>query len=116
MTGRALLLLLAAIMGGALLLSRVVGYGPARPASLGDDSVVMISAEWCGTCKLQIAEFDASGIRYTVLDYDTQAGRRAYRDLNGRVVPITVVGKDVVTGYNKRRLQYLLAQQGQTLR
>lgn len=82
----------------------------------GDSGVVMLTAEWCGYCRRQEAMFERAGVRYEALDVDTEAGEQAYRALSGRGVPLTVVGQDVIRGYNVEALQTRLAPLGYTLR
>lgn len=78
--------------------------------------VLMVSAEWCGYCQRQIAEFKAAGVRYTVLDFDQREGRSAVADLGGRGVPLTVIGDEVIHGYNRPLLKQQLAAIGYALR
>ncbi|SDD13367.1 glutaredoxin family protein [Aquimonas voraii] len=83
----------------------------------GDPSrVVMVSAEWCGYCQKQLAEFRSAGVRFTELDFDTAAGREAVEALGGRGVPMTVIGDEIIHGYNRPALQQHLAAVGYEMR
>ncbi len=73
--------------------------------STGDAGIVMLAAEWCGYCRKQQRDFEMAGVRYRVLDVDTEAGDRAARALGTRSVPVTVIGQDVVRGYDTARLK-----------
>lgn len=79
----------------------------------GDSGIVMLGAEWCGYCKRLTAALDAAKVPYTELDVeDGGAGYDAFAALGGRGVPVTVIGQDVVYGYNTERLEQLLSARG----
>lgn len=98
------------------LLALVGGYvhfrGAAEPPlhpddprnATGDDRIVMLAAEWCGYCRRQQADFAQANVRYRVLDIDTAEGDRAMRAIGARAVPVTIIGQDVVRGYNTAAL------------
>jgi mycoredoxin len=82
----------------------------------GDDGIVLLSAEWCGYCERLRNDLDGAGVPFREIDVETTAeGRDAFDALNGRGVPVTVIGQDVVHGYNVSRLQELLQARGHTL-
>lgn len=81
-------------------------------SSTGKDKVVMLAAEWCGYCRRQQADFARAGVRYTVLDVDTPAGDLAMQALAARGIPVTVIGQDVVRGYNPEALNKRLTPLG----
>ncbi len=66
----------------------------------GDTRIVMLAAEWCGYCRKLQAEFEREGVRYRVLDVDQEEGDRAAGALGTRGVPVTVIGQDVIHGYD----------------
>lgn len=116
MSGRVWLLLIG--LAVALLMLRehkaVAAHDPRLRT--GETGIVMLTAEWCGYCKRQEAQFQRAGVRYEALDVDTEAGDQAWRALRGRVVPMTVVGQDVIRGYDIEALRERLAPLGYTLR
>jgi mycoredoxin len=71
----------------------------------GDAKIIMIAAEWCGYCRKQQKDFEQAGVRYRVLDYDQAEGKLASKALGTRGVPITVIGQNVVAGYQPEALQ-----------
>ena len=80
-----------------------------RPAELkpddprhttGDQRIVMLAAEWCGYCEKLRKDFESAGVRYSLIDIDTEAGQRAMEAVGARGVPVTIVGQDIVYGYN----------------
>lgn len=81
-------------------------------ATTGDDRVVMLAAEWCGYCRKLRSDFDGARVAYRLLDIDTPEGERAMRALGARAVPVTVIGQDVVRGYDTRALNERLIPLG----
>ncbi|MGH8078717.1 MAG: glutaredoxin family protein [Lysobacter sp.] len=78
----------------------------------GDKRIVMLAAEWCGYCRKQQQDFERANVRYRVLDVDTPEGSRAAQALGLRGVPITVLGQNVVAGYDTEKLQIHLKPLG----
>ena len=66
----------------------------------------------CGYCRKLQAEFDRKGVRYHAIDVDTEAGARAMAALNARGIPVLVVGRTPVHGYDETRTRELLAPLG----
>lgn len=86
------------------------------PGAGDPNRVVMVSAEWCGYCQKQLADFRTAGVRFTELDFDQAEGRRAVEALGGRGVPLTVIGNEVIHGYDRPALQRHLAAIGYEMR
>ncbi|HSX59602.1 MAG TPA: glutaredoxin domain-containing protein [Tahibacter sp.] len=83
----------------------------------GENGIVMLGAEWCGYCRKLKAALDAAEVPYTEMDVeDGGAGHDAFVALGGRGVPVTVIGQDVVYGYNTGRLDELLSARGHSVR
>lgn len=78
----------------------------------GDARIVMLAAEWCGYCRKQQKDFELANVRYRVLDVDTREGDRAMQALGARGVPVTVIGQNVVRGYNTVELKQHLTPLG----
>ncbi|RMH94390.1 glutaredoxin family protein [Lysobacter pythonis] len=78
----------------------------------GERGIVLLYAEWCGYCRKLRADFKRAGLRYTGLDVDTLEGDRAMQALRARGVPVTVIGQNVVHGYDTARLQTYLSPLG----
>lgn len=106
--------LLAAIAAAGVAGWRWLASNDPRNAT-GDDGIVMISADWCGYCRSQRALFDAAGVSYRIIDADSRDGQLAMFVLGARGVPVTVVGQQVVRGYDIDRLRTLLAPLGHDL-
>jgi glutaredoxin len=66
-----------------------------------DDRVVMYSASWCGVCKQARQYFRTGRIPFREYDIETSPkGRRDYRRLGARGVPVILVGKQRLDGFN----------------
>ena len=79
-------------------------------STFGDFDVVMLSTSTCGYCKKLRADLAAWGVDYVDVDIESERkGRNAYEQLNGRGVPILLIGDQVVHGYSPKRSQHLLA-------
>ena len=81
----------------------------------GEQGIVMLAAEWCGFCRKQQQDFEMEGVRYRVLDVDTPQGDRAARALGTRNVPVTVVGQQVIHGYDTASLKQNLEPLGYSI-
>ena len=74
-----------------------------------NDTVIMYSAEWCGICKRAKKYMDSEGIPYKEYDVDESSkGRRDYKKLNGKGVPIILVGDQRMNGFSPKRLLAML--------
>lgn len=75
--------------------------------------VVMYSTVWCGVCKKARRYFRANDIPFKEFDVETsERGRKDYARLNGRGVPIVLVGKYRMDGFNPGRFQQVYRQAG----
>ncbi len=74
------------------------------PASTDANSVVMYSTSWCGYCRSAAKYFRQRNISFTEYDIEkSEKGARDYRRLKGRGVPIILVGKKRMNGFDKSR-------------
>lgn len=63
--------------------------------------VVMYSTEWCGVCKKAKAYFSANGIPFREYDVEkSQKGKRQYKKLKAKGVPVILVGKRRMNGFS----------------
>ncbi|GAB6044050.1 glutaredoxin domain-containing protein [Endothiovibrio diazotrophicus] len=64
-------------------------------------SVVMYSAAWCGVCKRARAFMTAKHIPFREYDIEkTAKGKRDYQRLNGKGVPLILVGEQRMSGFS----------------
>lgn len=63
--------------------------------------VVMYSASWCGVCKTAREYFLDNRIKFKEYDIETtKKGEKDFKKLNGRGVPIILVGRQRLNGFN----------------
>ncbi|MDO5506112.1 MAG: glutaredoxin domain-containing protein [Pseudoxanthomonas suwonensis] len=109
--GLILLGVLVVVIGGWLAFGQAPREGDPR-RDTGEDGIVMLAADWCGYCRRQQAEFKQAGVEYVAIDVDTFEGQRAMQALGAHGVPVTVIGQNVVRGYDTVRLQRHLSPLG----
>jgi glutaredoxin len=74
---------------------------PEREVAAKPPTVIMYSTAWCGYCKQARQHFRSKGIAYT--EYDIEANleaKKKYKAINGRGVPVILVGKQRMNGFN----------------
>lgn len=75
--------------------------------------VVLLTTSWCAVCKQAKQYLAAKGVPYVELDVEkSEAGRAEYKRLNGRGVPIVLVGKQRMDGFSAPRFDQMLEVQG----
>lgn len=73
-----------------------------------DDKVVMYSAAWCGMCKQAKHYFRSNNIPYKVYDIEkSRVGKMDFKLLGGTSVPIIIVGRKRMNGFNIARFKKL---------
>ncbi|MCW9012905.1 MAG: glutaredoxin family protein [Gammaproteobacteria bacterium] len=75
--------------------------------------VVMYSAAWCGVCTKAKKYFRKNKIAYKEYDIDTsKKGKRDYKKLKARGVPVILVGKKRLNGFNAQQFEALYKKAG----
>lgn len=63
--------------------------------------VVMYGTTWCGVCKKAKRYFEHNGIGYKEYDVEkSDKGKKDFKKLNGRGVPIILVGNQRMNGFS----------------
>ena len=77
--------------------------------SLGaSDKVIMYSASWGGVCKTAKKYFRSQGIPYKEYDVENSTkGRNDFKQLRGRGVPIILIGKQRMDGFDRSYFEKL---------
>jgi glutaredoxin len=76
-------------------------------------AIKMYVTEWCTYCKQARAYLSRQGIRHTELDVEKSAAARdEYQRLQGRGVPVILVGTQRMNGYSEDRLAQMLKAAG----
>jgi glutaredoxin len=74
----------------------------------GDKTITMYSASWCGVCKQARQYFRKNRISYKEYDIETTGkGKSDFRKLKGTGVPIILIGKKRMNGFNQSRFESL---------
>ena len=84
-----------------------------QTAASGREVIHLYTATWCGYCKHLKESLDASGVSY--MDHDvenSEEGKRYFESHRFNGVPITVVGKETVEGYDADRLEAVFGHAG----
>lgn len=80
------------------------------------DSVIIYTTERCGYCRQAKTFMAAHRIPFKEYDVENSSrGRADYRKLNGRGVPIILVGEQRMNGYSEGSLASLLRDAGYPL-
>ena len=83
---------------------------PAPIAVPAGFKAVLYATEWCGYCARTRRLFEARGIPYREFDIEkSQEGNAQYLALGGNGVPVIVIGKQVIHGYDERAILDALA-------
>ncbi|AVP97628.1 hypothetical protein C7S18_10650 [Ahniella affigens] len=73
---------------------------PAVRSQLQGHQVVVLSAEWCGYCKQLKRDLRDAKIPFKMLDVETTAlGRQVADELDVAGLPTTIVGDEIIVGY-----------------
>lgn len=77
-------------------------------ALAANDKVVMYSTTWCGYCKKARKYFIANKIPFEEYDVEnTEKGRRDYKKLNAKGVPVILIGKQRLNGFSEASFKRL---------
>lgn len=77
-------------------------------ALAANNKVVMYSTTWCGYCKKARNYFIANKIPFEEYDVEnTERGRRDYKKLNAKGVPVILVGKQRLNGFSEASFKRL---------
>lgn len=95
--------------GGEAQVEAVVAAAGA-PKSNG---VALYSTTWCGYCKKARSWLQQNGVAYRELDVEADAAaNEVYRSLGGSGVPLIVVGRYKMQGWNAERMAAMLKAEG----
>jgi glutaredoxin len=76
------------------------------------DKVTLYSAQWCGVCKKAKRFFIEKNIPFEEYDVEkSQRGRRDYKRLQGKGVPIILVGDQRMNGFSPERFESIYQRQ-----
>lgn len=85
----------------------------AVPAESVVAQVTMFTTTWCGYCKRARAYLNKMGIPFVEYDVERdEFGKREYKKLNGRGVPVILVGDQRMNGFSEPSLEKVLRNAG----
>lgn len=114
----ALWVVLAVVLAwaGLRLLATPPALAPVRCAedrAVTEDTVVMLSASWCGYCRRARAWMQSEGIAHCEYDVETTTeGRRQFAALPVKVVPVIRVRDDTLFGFNRTEIEQAMVAHG----
>jgi len=83
-------------------------YPPDRQTSASRAPVILYSTTWCGYCTKARKYFRRHGIPFREYDVETSSrGKKDYARLNGKGVPIILVGKRRLNGFSEGSFERL---------
>jgi len=73
------------------------------------NNVIMYSAEWCGVCKRAKKYMQENNIAFKEKDIDkSNQAKRKFKKLDGKGVPIILVGEQRMNGFRASKLEMML--------
>lgn len=71
--------------------------------------VIMLGTWWCQYCYQARRYFTEHNINYCEYDIERSAeGEKLYNEINGRAIPVLLVDKYIINGFDEARLEQLL--------
>lgn len=78
----------------------------------GGNSVVLYSTEWCGVCQRAKHYFKQNKIHFQEYDVENnEKGKTDFANLNGRGVPIILVGEKRMNGFSEKKFEKLYGKE-----
>ena len=94
----------------------IVSYDPPIARVHCDDDilsnkpeVIMLSTRWCPYCYQARRYLTRNEISYCEYDIENSAeGEKLFNDVNGQAIPVLLVGRYMMSGFDETRLERLL--------
>lgn len=82
-----------------------------KPSSRSNRKVTMYSTTWCGVCQKAKAYFRQNRISFTEYDVENSTkGKQDFQKMNGKGVPIILVGNKRLNGFSQASFEQLYSQ------
>ena len=96
----------------------IVNYKPSSARShctdeilKGKPEVIMLGTWWCPYCYQARRYLTANKISYCEYDIErSKQGEKLFNDVNGQVIPVLIVDKYMMSGFDESRLERLLSK------
>ncbi len=73
--------------------------------------VIMLGTWWCPYCYQARRYLTATNISYCEYDIErSKEGEKLFNDVNGQVIPVLIVDKYMMSGFDESRLENLLSK------
>lgn len=73
--------------------------------------VIMLGAWWCTYCYQARRYFQINEISYCEYDIEqTYEGKRLYEKLNGRAIPVILIGNHQLNGFDEQTIERMLSE------
>ena len=73
---------------------------PPDYSAMHDEQVILYATDWCGYCDKARELMDSNNISYYEYDIEkSKEGRKQYKDLRGKGIPVLLIGGEVIHGY-----------------
>lgn len=70
--------------------------------------VIMLGTWWCPYCYQARRYFSENNVSYCEYDIERSAeGERRYNEVNGRAVPVIIIGDYMMSGFSEQRFEQL---------
>lgn len=77
------------------------------------DTVIMLSAAWCGYCRRARVFLQDEGIAHCEYDVESSArGRTLFAEQPLKVIPVLMIKGDILIGFNREEIRQSLAAHG----
>lgn len=84
---------------------RSLFYNFSPPPEFGKGEVTLYATDWCPYCKKTRTLLEQKGVTYKEYNIETsEEGRDQYQRLAGKGVPVLLIDKEVVRGYNEKNI------------
>ena len=107
--------LLIAILFVALV---IYNHKPAIPHIYCDEDilkakpeVILLGTWWCPSCYQARRYLSENQVSYCEYDIERSAeGEKLFNDVNGRVIPVLLIGDYMMSGFDEQRIEQILAR------
>lgn len=77
--------------------------------------VIMLSTRWCPYCYEARRYLTENKISYCEYDIErSRQGEKMFNDVNGQAIPVLIVDKYMMSGFDESRLEQLLIRAGES--
>ena len=64
---------------------------------------ILITSEWCGSCKKAKRKYDELGVKYREVQYDSEEGEKLVNIHNIRRIPVLILEDQLIVGIPEQK-------------